>query len=184
MKTRIILSILAVFAALLLPLAAAYPATAGGPSETYTIVREYTETVDASRPDNFCGFTFYAHYVGTVHGKVWNDAKGTWLRTQETWSGTRNILYRYEGGPKIQGQASGEVTFERISATTARAQINGTNFIVTVPGYGIQWGNAGQQVIIYDINTNIGDIVKQVGVTKWYPQEIWDIVCPYIGSLK
>jgi hypothetical protein len=177
MKKLIVLRVLAVVMVMLASLVTARPAAASAPIQTKTSL-DWIETAPAG---TICSFTVYFHHTWPVSTSKFYDNGGNWIRTQEIYQGFKDVMYKDVNGHKVTGQGSGMVVTEPVSPTVNQVTINGHEYSVTVPGYGVYFGSIGQHV--YTVSATSQVDIKLVGnQAGWDFGGLWDVICPYIAS--
>jgi hypothetical protein len=176
MKKLIVLRVLAVVMVMLASLVTARPAAASAPIQTKTSI----DSIETWPAGSLCSFIVYVHHTGTISTKMFYDNDG-WVRTQVNWGGVKDVAYKDVNGHKVTGQGSGIVVTEPVSPTVNQVTINGHEYSVTVPGYGVYFGSIGQHVYTVSATSQV-DINLVGNQAGWDFGGLWDVICPYIAS--
>ena len=137
------------------------------------------EVIDYTGPlDNPCGFEITIHYYGTIgwqlfydNNGVLTDAHAIYGRMKETWSAN---------GKSVDVQISGPIQLKIISDTQVIESLKGTAQVITVPGSGKIFGQAGHFANKWDYTTEpwtFIEVVKEAGTSTLN----WDPVCAYLA---
>jgi hypothetical protein len=176
MKKLTFFSLCIAFLILLLPFSPVFQANAGGPDRT-------EETIDFSfEVENPCGYPITGHVTGTVRTTFfWFYENGLKNRVQDTYASLKATWSA--NGKEINIQNGAPVHYSQIPNGYFQTVL-GANGKMTIPGYGAVMGSAGQIILTWQWNEELGDYemteeVKNVGMLN--PKD-WDAVCEYLGE--
>jgi hypothetical protein len=176
MKKLTLFSLCIAFLILLLPFSPVIRANAVGPDRN-------EGTYDFSfEVENPCGYPITGHVTGTVRttffwfydNELKNRVQDIFISWKATWSAH---------GKEINIQNGAPVHYSQIPNGHFQT-ILGASGIMTIPGYGAVMGSAGQIILTWQWNDELGDYemtgeVKNVGMLT--PND-WDAVCKYLGE--
>jgi hypothetical protein len=144
-----------------------------GPPEFYDEVIDYTGPLE-----NPCGFEITVHSYGTIRWQYFFDKNGVLTdahaicgQMKETWSAN---------GKSVDVQISGPIQYKIISDTQVIDSIKGTAQVITVPGFGKIYGQAGHFAYKWDYTTEpwtFIEVVREAGTSAWD----LDPVCAYLA---
>ncbi len=176
MKKLTFFSLSVAFLILLLSFSPVLQANAVGPDRT-------EETIDFSfEVENPCGYPITGHFTGTVRTTFfWFYENGLKNRVQDTYVSLKGTWSA--NGKEINIQNGAPVHFSQIPNGHFQT-ILGASGIMTIPGYGVVMGSAGQIILTWQWNEELQiyemtEEVKNVGMLN--PND-WDAVCEYLGN--
>lgn len=173
MKRLNVLRMLLVMSLLLMSMLTFTPAAAGAPNHNELVFDEYSEI-------NVCSFPIIEHQFGTIKYTEWFDANGQLLREFDTWGEVHETWSA--NGKTVSLSVSGPIFITYVSETESIVTFRGTSNILTLPGAGVVYGNAGIRVVkfIFDSSGNLVDfeVLKQNGLSR----EDWQAICKYLST--
>jgi hypothetical protein len=155
---------------LVLPLAAVTPAYAGKPN-IWTTPVDYTDLIA-----NPCGFDITEHVYGTYRWQEWKDAAGQFTvhqiygQSNDTWSANGKFQDLSSGG---QGHYASTP-----DGTGFTVQFIGTDLIMTLPGHGRVYGQAGNLAWQFTWAGDLVAVTKDAGAPFIAN---WDAICGYFA---
>jgi hypothetical protein len=190
MKKSYVFSLVIAFL-ILLPFGAVSHANAGKP------VRNEIPFEMSLEVENPCGYPITAHFQGMIIETFFfsdNDLKNrvtdVYPSWQAIWSANGKELNIHSGGPVHYKQIPNG-HFQIVLGVDGSVMVPGIDYpiygaggLITIPGYGTVWGSAGQVILKFQWNEELGtyelaEVVKMVGLPD---QTDWAPICEYLGE--
>lgn len=177
MNKQTLFRLLAVFAVILLPFLTASPVQASKPDKIVNQYIDYSYEID-----NSCGFPITAHLYGTITTKFFGYEKESQKnRVMDVWGQMKGY---YEANGKIlDQQASGPSHFGETENGYFAVNL-GTQGLITIPGYGVVGGGAGQIIVTFEWDEAAQNyyVIDVEVVGGNFDKTDWGAICAYFDE--